>query len=329
MRIAVIGCGGAGSQHIRTYKGIEGVELVGVCDTDTARAHKQAEATGARPYRRVDEMLTTERPDLVSVCTNEYFHVEPAIQGLQAGANVFCEKPMAHTVDEGRRMVATARTAGRVLGVDYNYRHIPAFRTLREEIDRGTFGEVLVLDISAHAFCYHHSIDLIRFLLGDVAEVCASLNDIQDRRNFPWHTPEEFLYVPSLAAAATLRMRSGATVVLTASRLRDLGDTLLNIEVVGSKGRCALRSLPVNDVRPRYVDAWPRNEGLAARFAAAPDGPTFGLNDAFQASITAFVHALESGQPVPTDGAAGVAVLEIEQAIVQAHRFGNTVRLLG
>lgn len=329
MRVAVIGCGGAGSQHIRTYTGIEGVELVGVCDMDAARANKHAEATGARPYGRIDEMLTAEKPDLVSVCTNEYLHVEPAIQVLQAGVNVFCEKPMAHTVDEGRRMVAAARAAGKVLGVDYNYRHIRTFRALREEINRGTFGEVLLVDISAHAFCYHHSIDLIRFLLGDVAEVCASVNDVQERRNFPWHTPEEFLYVPSLAVAATLRMRSGATVVLTASRMRDLGDTLLNIEIVGTKGRCALRSLPVNDVRPRYVDTWPRNDALAARFAVEPEGPTFGLNDAFSASITAFVKALEAGQPVPTDGAAGVAVLVIEQAVVQAHRFGTTVRLFG
>lgn len=330
MRVAVIGCGGAGIQHVRSYLGLEGVDLVGVCDVDDPRAQRAAEMSGAHPYARVDELLKAEQPDLVSVCTREYGHVEPAIQALRAGCHVFCEKPLAHTVDEARRMVAAAQSVGKILGIDYNYRHIPAFAALREEIRRGAFGEVVLLNVGAHAFCYHHAIDLTRFLLGEVAEVCASVNDAQERRGYPWDTPEAFLYVPSVSVAATLRMRSGATVVLTASRMRALEDTLLDLEVIGTAGRCALRTLPVNDARPRRVETWPHDEALDARLGL--DGgatPPFSLNDAFTASIRAFVQALASGQPVPTDGSDGVMTLAIDHAVVQAHRYGAVVRLMG
>ncbi len=329
MRVAVVGCGGAGAQHIRAYQGLADVTLVGVCDVDTGRARRQAEATGARAYGDTAAMLAAEKPELVSVCTAEYGHVEVAIQALRAGCHVFCEKPMAHSVEMAERMVETAQEVGRVLGVDYNYRHIPVFHTLWEEIDRGSFGDVLLVNITAHAFCYHHSIDLIRFLFGQVVEVCASINDLQSQRNYAWHSPDAFLYVPSLAAATIFRMRSGAAVVLTASRLRDLGDTMLDLEVIGTRMRVALRSLPVSDVRPRQVEAWPRSLDGTTRFGLDADGSSFSLGDSFRASITAFVRALQAGEPVPTDGSAGLDVLRVEQAVVQAYRLGTTVRLLG
>lgn len=329
MRVAVVGCGGAGSQHIRAYQGLSDVTLVGVCDVDPERARRQAETTSARAYADAEAMLAAEKPDLVSVCTAEYGHVDVAIQALRAGCHVFCEKPMAHSVEMAERMVDTAREVGKVLGVDYNYRHIPVFRALREEIERESFGTVLLVNVTAHAFCYHHSIDLIRFLFGQVVEVCASINDVPSQRNYAWHTPDAFLYVPSLAAATILRMRSGATVVLTASRLRDLGDTMLDLEIIGTRMRLALRSLPVSDVRPRQVEAWPQSPEWATRFGLVPDGASFSLSDSFGASIAAFVCALKAGDPVPTDGSAGLAVLRLEQAIVHAYRFGTTVRLLG
>ncbi len=329
LRVGVVGCGGAGSEHARAYRGLTGrVELVGVCDVQRERAARLADAVGTRAYAALDDLLATERPDVVSVCTAEYAHTEPVLAALAAGCHVLCEKPLAATVDDARRMVRAAGVAGKVLGVDYNYRHMPAFRGLREELARGTLGEPVLAQVSAHAFCYHHALDLVRFLFGPVAEVGAWIDDVPSRRDFPWHTPEEFLYVPSVSVTAVFRTRAGATVTLGASRLRALEDTLLDVEVVGSRARRALRGLPVQDTRPRVVEAWPPDAGASARMGAWVEGhPAFSLSDAFGASVAAFVDALQAGQAVPTDGHDGLAVLLLDQAVVQAHRLGGWVRL--
>lgn len=329
LRAAVVGCGGAGGEHVRAYRelGTE-VELVGVCDLVEERARRLAAAVGAATYTDLPTLLASGRPDLVSVCTAEYQHTEPVLAALAAGCHVLCEKPLAASVADARRMVAAAAAAGRVLGIDYNYRHMPAFAALRAELAAGVLGEPILAQISAHAFCYHHALDLVRFLFGEVAEVVALVDDQPARREYPWHSPEEFLYVPSVSVAALLRMRGGATVSLAASRLRSLEDTLLDVEVLGTRGRRALRGLPVHDVRPRRVEAWPADPAAAARLGAAEaGGAPFSLSAAFRASVAAFVAALTAGRPVPTDGGDGVAALVIDQAVVQAHRFGGSVRL--
>ena len=329
LRVGIVGCGGAGTEHARAYRALgDRVELVGVCDVAPARLAALAASAGTRAYGALDELLAAERPELVSVCTAEAAHTEPALAALAAGCHVLCEKPLAGTVAEARRMVAAAAAAGRTLGIDYNYRHMPALAALRAEIAGGALGQPVLAQISAHAFCYHHALDLVRFLFGEVAEVTAWVDDVQSRRAFPWSTPEEFLYVPSVSVAAVLRSRAGATVSLCASRLRSLDDSLLDVEVLGTAGRRALRGLPVRDARPRRVEAWPADPAAAARLGqAAADGPAFSLSDAFRTSIAAFVDALVGGRPVPTDGRDGLAALLIDQAVVQAHRFGTVVRL--
>lgn len=329
LRVGIVGCGGAGAEHARAYAALgERVALVGVCDLMPERAERLATAVGTRPHATFAELWAAGRPDLVSVCTAEYAHTEPALAALAAGCHVLCEKPLAATVADARRLVAAAAAAGRTLGVDYNYRHMPAFRALRAEISSGALGEVVLGQVSAHAFCYHHALDLVRFLFGEVAEVAAWVDDVPSRRNFPWSTPEEFLYVPSVSAAALLRTRAGATVSLCASRLRSLDDTLLDIEVLGTRERRALRGLPSRDARPQRVEAWPPDAAAPARLGAAEaDAPPFSLGHAFQASVGAFVEALQEGRPVPTNGGDGVAALLIDQAVVTAHRLGTTVRL--
>jgi len=329
LRVAVVGCGGAGAEHARAYRALTAeVDLVGVCDIVAERANRLAAAVGTRPYARFEDLVESERPGLVSVCTAEYHHVEPVLAALAAGCHVLCEKPLAATVADGRRLVQAADRAARVLGVDYNYRHMPVFAALRGEISGGGLGEVVLAQVSAHAFCYHHALDLVRFLFGDVVEVDAWVDDDPARREFPWTTPEEFLYVPSVSAAALLRTRMGTTVVLSATRLRSLEDTLLDIEVVGSRRRIGVHGLPVSDVRPSEVRTWPPDPEAAARLGTRrPDQAPFSLSAAFAASVTAFVQALAAGRRVPTDGRDGLAVLALDQAVVQAHRSGTRVRL--
>ena len=327
MRVAVIGCGGAGREHLRAYLGLgAAVEVVGVCDILAQRAQAAAETAGVSAYTDVTTLLRAARPEVVSVCTQEADHVEPSLAALAAGCHVLCEKPLAARVADAERLVEAAQPHGRTLGVDYNYRHMPPLRALRARIASGGLGDVVTAQISAHAFCYHHAMDLVRFLFGDVVEVAAWVADDPAHRRFP--RPQEFIYIPSGSVGALLRTEGGATVSLTASRQRSLEDTLLDVEVVGTTGRAALRGMPVRDVRPRAVELFPPDPAAEADFSPrSADTPAFGLGDAFAASIAAFVAAITAGTRPPTDGHDGLAVLRIDQAVSQAHRIGGTVRL--
>ena len=174
IRAAIIGAGGvARTQHAPGLARLDGVELVAVCDMDEKRAAELAGEYGARAYTDYQRMLEEVRPDIVHVCTPEAYHFEPVMAALEAGAHVFCEKVMAETVEKARAMVKRALELGRWLGVDYNYRFIPAFRKLKEIIDSGELGRIALINVYAHSYCMHHAIDLVRFLGGEIMDVAA------------------------------------------------------------------------------------------------------------------------------------------------------------
>ncbi len=189
-------------------------------------------------------MLERERPDIVDVCTREHQHVEPVVAALEAGAHVLCEKIMAHTLDGGRAMLAAAARhpegARRVLGVDYNYRFFPIFAKLKALIDGGELGEIALINAYTHAFCFHHAVDLVRWLgqsCGPVMAVTGQYTATVDPKyHFQVQCPD-FVYVPSRNAALTMRFAGDALGNITASRFEDLRVNMLRVDVVGERGR--------------------------------------------------------------------------------------------
>src|SRR5690606_9750439 len=109
-----------GGMHAAAYAAIQDVELVGACDLDLNRAYEVGKKFGVPSFGSLEEMMTAVQPSLVSVTTKEYHHSYPAGAALRAGAHVFCEKMMAHSLAEGSRMQGAAREAGRLIGVNYN-----------------------------------------------------------------------------------------------------------------------------------------------------------------------------------------------------------------
>jgi predicted dehydrogenase len=135
-----------------------------------------------RGYNSVEEMLRVERPDAVSVATLEWEHEAPVLAALAAGAHVLCEKNMAHALGVGEGMVRAAARAGRSLGVNYNYRSVPAHRVIKEELERGGFGRVGLFTAQCHAYLWPHMLDLMRYWFGDPVEVTAAMVDEQELR---------------------------------------------------------------------------------------------------------------------------------------------------
>lgn len=148
LRAAVVGCGGAGVyNHIAWYATHPGVELAGLVDTDPERAANAAAQWGGRPYQDLGTMLERERPRLVSIATPVHLHAAHTVRCLAAGCDVLCEKPMAPTPADCRRMIDAASASGRMLGIALDKRFSEEFRLARKLIRDGEIGEPLFVRI--------------------------------------------------------------------------------------------------------------------------------------------------------------------------------------
>lgn len=164
------------------------MELAAVCDVDEARAVGGAERFGVPPYTDHREMLTVERPDIVSVCTPVDSHLQVVRDAVAAGVRaVFCEKPIAATVTEADEIIRLCGEKGVVLLVDHQRRFDPLHHAVRELV-AGGLGRV------QQATCYYtagvlntgsHLVDLLRFLFGDLDWVTGRHSYPDDGREDP------------------------------------------------------------------------------------------------------------------------------------------------
>ncbi len=108
---------------LRTALASGTAQVVGLCDVDArqldAASNEVVELTGTVPGRYTDyrELLQLERPEIAIIATPDHWHALPAIEAMGAGAHLYLEKPISHTIDEGKAILAAARAAGRKVQV--------------------------------------------------------------------------------------------------------------------------------------------------------------------------------------------------------------------
>jgi predicted dehydrogenase len=144
IRVLVVGLGAMGLSHARAYTRVRGFELAGLCTRRVAeRADLAAEFPGVPRFEDFAEALREVKPGAVAICTYTETHAELALQAFAAGAHVFCEKPLAETLEAAARVVAASRAAGKALLVGYILRVHPSW-TRFIEIGK-TLGKPLVM----------------------------------------------------------------------------------------------------------------------------------------------------------------------------------------
>lgn len=118
-------------------------ELVGVYDLNPGRARYVAEQCGGVPaYETFDQMMQTAKPDFLIVATQDDSHVDYCIRGLAYGVDVFCEKPMAVTAEQVRKLREAEIKYGRRIRQCFNVRFDPSMVMLKKLIDSGVLGEI-------------------------------------------------------------------------------------------------------------------------------------------------------------------------------------------
>ncbi|MBE5786201.1 MAG: Gfo/Idh/MocA family oxidoreductase [Clostridiales bacterium] len=146
LRIGIIGCGGiAGGKHLPSLKALNRADIVAFCDLIEERAQKAAKEYGtpdAKVYTDYKELLKDETIDICYVLTPNRSHADISIDAMYAGKHVMCEKPMAKTAADARRMVEAAKATGKKLTIGYQHRQKAATQYVKAVIDRGDLGEI-------------------------------------------------------------------------------------------------------------------------------------------------------------------------------------------
>ncbi len=145
LKIAVVGTGAWGKNHVRVFSEMLNVEIVAVCDLDLERARSTASRYGVKNYYRdVEEVLRKHDLDAVSICTPSISHAEIARKCLEAGLHVFVEKPLASTLDECLTIIETAKSQGKWVMTGFIERFNPATRKAKNMLECGEIGEAIM-----------------------------------------------------------------------------------------------------------------------------------------------------------------------------------------
>jgi predicted dehydrogenase len=149
-RLGFLGTGWIGRHRLEAVKRSGEAEVFAIsdiCDENAAEAIKVA--PGAKRVKDLDELLRLDL-DGVVIATPSACHCRQAIRSLQAGKAVFCQKPLARTRHETEEVVAAARQANRLLGVDFSYRHTDGMDKINRLIRDGGMGDVYAADLMFH-----------------------------------------------------------------------------------------------------------------------------------------------------------------------------------
>ncbi len=219
------------------------------------------------------EVVARKDIHLVDVSTPGDSHAEIAIAAARAGKAVLCEKPLANTLREAERMLAVVETAGVVHMVCHNYRRAPAVWLARQMIEAGELGEIYhyrgtylqdwIVDpklpllwrfqkekagSGALGDIACHSIDLARFLVGEIREVTGDLKTFIKERPLLDDPTRMGKVTVDDASAALVRFANGATGTIEGTRLAPGRKNYNRFEINGSKGSLAFDLERMNEL---------------------------------------------------------------------------------
>ncbi len=212
VRVGIIGVGYLGTQHARILSYLENAELKGVADVDFKKALQIGNRHGVPYYERYEEMLDEIDAAIVATPTSEHFSVTMNL--LQEGKHVLVEKPITETVEQGEKLVETAKAKGLILQVGHLERFNPAVEAVESMISEPRFIEVQRLgSFSARSLDIDVVLDL---MIHDLDIILAMIRDeVKSVRSSGIHVLSEKIDI----ANARIEFNSGCVATLTASRV--------------------------------------------------------------------------------------------------------------
>ena len=323
--VALLGAGRMGRIHAETLPSIPGVRVVAVADPiEAAREGARVSAGALRAYADPAEAIHDRDVDAVVIATPTPTHAPLVEEAARAGKAVFCEKPVADSVDRARSLLARVREAGIPFQIGFQRRFDPGYAEMRERISRGEVGSIdqfrsvgrdpappplEYLRISGGIFFDQalHEFDIARFLVGEVVEVSA------------WGTVRVQQEIGDMGDADTtvtlLRFASGALGVIENSRRAVYGYDV-RTEVFGSGGKLVVDAVP-------RTPLWRYGEGgvSADHYYFFTDR----FREAARLELRAFVSSVLEGRPPAPGADDALRAMLVAQAATESFRIGQPV----
>jgi predicted dehydrogenase len=339
LKFALVGCGRIAKRHSELLgnKVIAGASLVAVCDVVLAKAEKIGKQFGVPYFADMHEMMKREKPDVVVILTESGLHAGHAVALAPYGAHIIVEKPMALTLEDADRMIrACDKHNVRLFVVKQNRFNVPVVK-LREALDAGRFGK-LVLGTVRVRWCrrqdYYdqdswrgtwamdggvltnqasHHVDLLEWMMGDVESVFAksatALVNIETEDT----------------AVVVLKFKSGALGIIEATTAARPTDLEGSISMLGENGTVEIGGFAVNEMKAwRFTHPQAGDDEVLKRFSVNPPN-VYGFGH--QAYYEHVVDCISNKQPHLVDGLEGRRSLELISAIYESIETGREVPL--
>ncbi len=354
VRVGIIGCGGiANGKHMPNLAKIEEVEMVAFCDIIKEKAVEAAAKYGtedAKVYVDYKKLLKDESIDVVHVCTPNRSHSFISVAALEAGKHVMCEKPMAKTYAEAKKMYEASERTGKKLTIGYQQRWRGDSQYLKKACLDGELGNIYyaraialrrravptwgvflneyeqgggpLIDIGTHA------LDLTLWLMNNyepkmvVGTKYKMLGDQKHSAN-AWGDWDPEQYTVEDSAFGFIVMKNGATIVLESSWALNIADPHEAISLLaGDKaGADMFDGLRINYVKNnRQVIEKPDFKAGGVAFFEGKSG-----GDPAELEARAWIDAVINDKDVPTKACQALVVTQILEAIYKSSKTGKPV----
>ena len=320
LRVAVVGTGNWGAEHARIFSRRLDTELVAIVGRDHGRTQQRADDYGTRAYTDVGQMITAERPDLITVSLPNEAHFATTLELLSAGIPLLVEKPLVFDLDEADRLLDEAAARGTFFAINFNHRFAEPVVRAKAAIDAGELGEVIFatwrfggeanFGESPHANIIEtqcHGFDMLEHLCGPISSVSAQMTNAT--------------YGAFSTVAIALQFDSGAvgTMLGTYDSSYAYQDTQ-RIEINGTTGRAVIRdtvrSLSIERVGDETASVW-----RAGYF----NDEARNFHGTFDRHVEAVLEALRDGRNPPVHARAGRRALELAKASISSYESGKRV----
>lgn len=335
LKFALVGCGRIAKRHSELLGSgqIEGACLAAVCDLDVSKAKNIGEQFAIPYFSDMHEMMQATEVDAVVVLTESGNHARHVVELARYAKHIVVEKPMALTLDDADAMINACDSAGiRLFVVKQNRFNVPVVK-LREAVEKGRFGKMILGTIRVR-WCrtqeYYdqakwrgtwamdggvltnqasHHVDMLEWMLGEVESVFArsvtALADIEAEDT----------------AVVTLKFRNGALGVIeatTAVRPKDLEGS---ISVLGERGTVEIGGFAVNEMKVwNFVEPLEGDDTVMEQYSVNPPN-VYGFGH--QAYYEHVVDCIQNNRRHLVDGLEGRKSLELINAIYESIETGK------
>jgi predicted dehydrogenase len=340
----IIGCGMIANFHAKAIGDIRGAKVAACFDMVPAAADRFAQQQGCPAYYDLDAMLADPAVEIVTICTPSGAHLEPALAAARAGKHVIVEKPLEVTLKRCDKIIQACNQAGVTLATIFPSRFHESSQLLKRAVDQGRFGRLTIGDAYVKWYrtqAYYdsgawrgtwaldgggalmnqaiHSVDLLIWLMGPVAEITAHTATLAHER----------IEVEDVAMA-TLRFENGAIGVIEATTAAFPG-ALKRIELHGSAGSAVLEEEDIT--MWEFAKKTKADQTLLERMAGrtetgggAADPAAIG-HHGHTAMFKDVLKAINNGTQPLVDGLEGRRSVEVILAVYKAAETGRAVAL--